>query len=177
MFVCVQKLQEADLIFFPINISNTHWSLAVVYAQKQKIRCFCVRGMVQALSVGECTSLVVHLRDASTDVYALFCRRYFDSFGLRNTKCLSTLEVNSRCYLHMYVYMNECKYICMCICSVVKPAAFSPKHTFTHIHSHILTRSHAHTYLPVYTHTNTCRDICKTREKSKVSMPGLASGS
>ena len=101
--MCVQKLQEADLIFFPINISNTHWSLAVVYAQEQKIRCFCVRGMVQALSVAECTSLVVHLREASTDVYALLRGRYFDSFGLRNSHCLLTLEVNTR-------------YFCICMC-------------------------------------------------------------
>jgi len=41
----VQELHEMDIIVFPINVSNTHWCLAVVYPKVLTIRyfsCACV---------------------------------------------------------------------------------------------------------------------------------------
>jgi hypothetical protein len=40
--VCIQNLEEADIILFPINISNAHWCLAAVYPKEKRIRCVCV---------------------------------------------------------------------------------------------------------------------------------------
>jgi len=34
----MQELGNMDMIFFPINISNSHWCLAVVYPQERTIR-------------------------------------------------------------------------------------------------------------------------------------------
>jgi hypothetical protein len=40
--VCIQNLEEADIILFPINISNAHWCLAAVYPKEKSIRYVCV---------------------------------------------------------------------------------------------------------------------------------------
>ena len=42
MPVCIQNLEEADIILFPINISNAHWCLAAVYPKEKRIRGVCV---------------------------------------------------------------------------------------------------------------------------------------
>jgi hypothetical protein len=42
MPVCIQNLEESDIILFPINISNAHWCLAAVYPKEKRIRCVCV---------------------------------------------------------------------------------------------------------------------------------------
>ena len=112
--VCIQKLEEADIILFPINISNVHWCLAAVYPKEKRIRFVCVFINVDN---GSCPG-----SRSQTNMFKNNCRftrgrlhpsqkpqsvqanrhtmpctcRYFDSLGGRNGLCLDTLQVHER---------------------------------------------------------------------------------
>ena len=101
----IQELDKMDMIFFPVNISNAHWCLAVVYPKQLQIKWVSPQhnllsdSLASALSCAPCASVASVLKSipVATLLTHFHCAapvcRYFDSLGGHNTQCLNLLKV------------------------------------------------------------------------------------